>query len=89
MSGKVIERRDVIAFTIEFELFEWLEDTAKTAASEEDFVDLYAGAVAGMTRFLWLHRQSHTTREAIVAKLTDDVRGLLEQLASHDCGGRA
>lgn len=74
-----MDRRDTIAATIDAELFKWLEDTAATATTDDDFVDLYAGAVAGLSRFLWTHRKDGVPIETVVQKVAGDVRDFLSQ----------
>jgi hypothetical protein len=83
------ESRDAISLTIDAELFAWLMDTAATATGENDVVDLYAGAVAGLARFLWAHRKPGTPIETIATTVAKDVTEFLRQAEEHERGGHA
>ena len=80
---------DVISTQIDAELSAWLADTAKTATSPEQVHALVAGAVAGLTRFMWANRQPHMTPEALADHLSRDVLGFAQQHQDHDVGGTA
>lgn len=80
---------DVISTQIDAELSAWLTDTAKTASSPDQVHALVAGAVAGLTRFMWANRQAHMTPEALADHLRRDVLGFAQQHRDRDVGGAA
>lgn len=83
------DRRDSISEIIDAELFGWLEKTVATASSDDDFVDVYAGAVAGLSRFLWVHRKDGVPIETVVQKVAGDVRDFFNQANDYERGGTA
>lgn len=83
------DARDAVSAVIDEELFRWLEETAATAETDEQFVDLYAGAVCGLSRFLWTYRREGTSIDTIVNKVAGDVRCFLTQANDIERGGMA
>lgn len=80
MTEAVEIRRDAIAATIHVDLQSWLEDAASTATSHEDVQDLIAGAVAGLTCFLWQQRGPGVTRAGVALALSKMALSVMHQL---------
>jgi hypothetical protein len=80
---------DVISTKIDREVFDWLYRTAETAESQEQVAALYAGAVAGITRFMWTLREPHMTPEGLADHVRRDVLNFAEQARDSEAGGRA
>lgn len=80
---------DVISTQIDAELSNWLTKTASTAAHPDEVHAMIAGAIAGLTRFMWSNRKDHMTPEGLADHVRRDVVGFAEQHRDHDVGGTA
>lgn len=70
---------DAIATHIHAELLAWLTDTAATAASLDQVVEMTAGATAGLAEFLWRNRGPGVTREGVLQYMMEAAASCLIQ----------
>lgn len=80
---------DLISTTIDHELFDWLTKTATTAEKPDEIGAMLAGAVAGLTRYMWALRKDELTPEALADHVRRDVLHFATESRDHDIGGRA
>ena len=80
---------DLISTTCDRDVHEWLEKTASTATHPDQIAALYAGALAGLTRYMWANRKDGVTPEQLAEHVRRDVLHFATQARDHDTGGRA